>query len=130
MMIFEIFCEPKPVRKTQWGKGKVWNPSKQYEETIAWQIRPFAPKEPISGPVAVDMTFYMPIPKGTPALKRKQMLAGIIHHVKRPDRDNLAYPVTNAMKNIIYEDDSQIVMGDTKKLYGEVPKIVIRVREL
>ena len=130
MMLFEIFCDPKPVVKTKWCKTHAYNPGKHYEETLRWQIKPFAPSVPLEGPLRVDITFYLPIPKGVSARTRTQMLNGVIYHVKRPDRDNLAYPVVNAMNNLVYLDDSQIVSGDVQKLYGDKPKIVVRITDL
>ncbi len=105
------------------------NPSKQYKQAIQWQIRPYAPKESLKTPLIVDIMFYLPIPKGTSKLLTRQMISGIVFPSKRPDLDNLAYIVTNAMKELVYEDDSQIVDLILKKRYAEVPKTVIKVIE-
>jgi len=85
------------------------------------------PKELYSGPVQLDLTFYMPIPKGTPKMKTKQMINQVIYPIKRPDIDNLSYIVVNAMKGLIYEDDSQVVDLNLHKRYGETPKTVVKV---
>lgn len=130
MLLFEILIDPQPVRKTKWCKTHGYNPGKKYEDTLRWQIMPHRPSQPLECGLRVDITFYLPIPKSTSMLIRRQMLRGVIQHIKRPDRDNLAYPVTNAMQGLIYKDDSQIVCGDNVKLYGEVPKIVIKVTEI
>ena len=97
---------------------------------IQWQIRPYAPSEPLSGPVHVDITFLMPIPKSVSASQRRQMIANNVHAIKRPDIDNLAYIITNAMKTIIYKDDSQVVDLCLHKRYAENPKTIVQVREL
>lgn len=54
----------------------------------------------------------------------------MIKHISKPDLDNLAYLVTNAMKGIIYQDDSQIVEKYERKQYGLDPRIVIEIRDL
>jgi Holliday junction resolvase RusA-like endonuclease len=93
-------------------------------------IRPYAPKEIITGPVAVSYSFYLPIPKSTSRVKTGQMDRNMIKHISKPDLDNLAYLVTNAMKGIIYRDDSQIVEKCERKQYGIDPRIVVEIRDL
>jgi len=56
------------------------------------------------------------------------MLAHISPPTTRPDIDNLAYVVTNAMKHMFYWDDSQIVDLNLKKRYAEQPSIHITLK--
>lgn len=130
MLIFEIHQKPVVQKQTKFGKHRAYDPSKLDKQTIQWQIRPYAPKEPLLTPLHVDMTFYLPIPKGTSKIKKTQMNNQAIFPTKRPDIDNLAYIVTNAMKQIVYEDDSQIVDLCLHKRYADVPRTVIKVIEL
>jgi len=55
------------------------------------------------------------------------MINGVILPKKRPDFDNLAYIITNALKEIVYEDDSLITDCIIRKRYGEIPKTVIKI---
>ena len=130
MLLFEIHSIPRPQKQTRWSKQGAYDPSKQYKDTLRWQIMPHAPQEPLQGPVSVHITFYMPIPKETSNFRRQRMLNGLIHHVVRPDIDNLAYIVINAMKELIYDDDKQVVDLILSKRYGEVPKTVIKVCQI
>lgn len=127
MLLFEIHMIPRPQKQTQVGKGIWYDPSKSVKQQIQWQIRPHAPKEPLQGPLHVFISFYLPIPKKAAGTLRQQMANGIALPVRRPDIDNLAYIVTNAMKEIIYEDDAQIVDLTLSKRYGDEPKTVIKV---
>ena len=130
MLIFEIHSIPRPQRKTQWNRNRAYDPSFDAKESIRWQLRPHAPKELLRGPLHVNMHFYLPIPKITKKHIRAQMINGIVLPYKRPDLDNLAYLVTNAMIDIVYIDDSQIVNLNLRKRYAEIPKTVIEVQEL
>ena len=135
MFIFEIHCAPKPQKQTQQGvsySGKkiFYDPSKMDKRMIQWQVRPHAPKEPLSGAIEMHLTFYMPIPKKASGIERQAMINGLSKHYKRPDLDNLAYIVTNALKEIVYKDDSQICKMVIEKLYGEQPRTVIKVMEI
>src|SRR5580698_5800912 len=101
MFQFEIYGTPVAQKQTRFtcpcGKGHCYEPSEKDKKQIQWQIRPFAPEVPIAGPVEVTMAFIMPIPKGVSKAVREQMMNRVILPDKRPDEDNLAYLVTNAM---------------------------------
>lgn len=58
------------------------------------------------------------------------MLAGIMHHVKRPDTSNLTKLCEDSLTGIVFEDDSQVVEIQAKKLYGEKEKTLIMIESL
>ena len=130
MLIFEIHTIPKPQKQTKFSYKGAYDPSKEYKTALQWQIKPYAPSNPILGPVRVHISFFLPIPKITPSMRRKQMINGLCVPWRRPDLDNLAYTVTNAMQDIIYKDDSQIIDLVLSKRYAEIPKIVIKILEM
>jgi Holliday junction resolvase RusA-like endonuclease len=128
MYLFEVYGRPLPQGKSI-GNGRIFTPQKikNYVEMIQWQIRPFAPEQPLTGPLMVEITSYFSIPKSTPTKKRNLMLNGIIHHTTYPDEDNCSYVIRNALKKIVYEDDRQITDNIGRKRWGEKDKIVIKV---
>lgn len=134
MFRFEIYGPPVPQKQTRFscagGKPRTWDPSKEDKEKIQWQVKPYAPPVPLEGAIELTIVFYLPIPKSTSGVKRKQMLNHVILPTVKPDEDNLAYIVTNALKKLVYHDDSQIVSKHVYKLYGTEPKTVIKVREI
>lgn len=130
MYIFEIHSTPRPQKQTQFSRYGCFDPSKNQKISIQWQIRPHSPKEPLLGCISLCLTFYLPIPKHIKGIEREQMINGVIKPYKRPDVDNLAYIVTNAMKGIVYKDDSQICDMTLLKRYSESPKTVIKVCEI
>ena len=84
-------------------------------------------KNRFSGALQLNLLFFMPIPKSISKKKR-----GLLRYVsKKPDVDNLAKAVMDAMNNTgIWEDDSQIARLDVVKAYGEEPKCIITLIEL
>lgn len=128
--MFCIHTPPVPQKQTQFGRKRCYDPSKQQKESIRWQIMPYAPKEPITGPISLHLTFMLPIPKSVSRLIRRQMIEGKIYPITRPDFDNLAYLITNAMNQLIYKDDSQIVDAKITKRYGEEPQTVVKIVQL
>lgn len=129
MFLFEIHGDPIPQKQTQFVRatGIAYDPSKKHRLSIQWQVQPYAPKVPLHGPVSVDLTFYFVPPKSTSGVKRRQMLNHVIHHIKKPDADNCAYLVTNALKHIFYHDDSQIIDLSIHKRYAEIAKTVVKI---
>lgn len=134
MFIFEIYGAPVPQQQTRFScvanKPRTWDPSKSDKERIQWQIKPFAPEQPITGPVELSITFYLPIPKATSSKMRTAMINQAVLPCIKPDEDNLAYLITNALKKLVYDDDRQVCAKHVYKFYGKEPKTVIKVRPI
>lgn len=94
---------------------------KQYKEAIAWHAKREALirgiLSPLESPMVLTLTFKM-------GLNKKE-----VYHTKRPDIDNLAKAVKDALRGIIYHDDSQIVEAHLFKQYGE-PGVIIEIKTL
>jgi Holliday junction resolvase RusA-like endonuclease len=129
MYLFEVAGIPVPQKQTQFVRktGIAYNPSKKDAEQLQWQIRPYAPETPLSCAIEMHLTFYLPIPKATSRIKRMQMMNGIILPKTKPDVDNLAYLVTNALKKIVYDDDSLVTDCIIRKRYSDRPRTVIKI---
>ena len=134
MFELEIFSPLVAQKQTRWtcpcGQGRAYDPSKKDKEIIQWQVRPFAPQEPLSCPVELTLVFFFPVPKSASKILRTQMLNRVVLPDKKPDEDNLAYLVTNALKGIVYDDDRRICAKHVYKFYANEPKTIIRVRPL
>jgi Holliday junction resolvase RusA-like endonuclease len=110
---------------------KSFNPRFKEKQFYQWQIRSqFNRENPIRGPVSLHISFYLPIPKATSSIRKKQMLNGMLHHIKRPDTSNLTKFLEDCLKTIVFEDDSQVCEIFAKKLFSEIPKTVIQISEL
>lgn len=73
---------------------------------------------------------YKPIPKGTSKRKMAQMLDNHIRPAKKPDWDNIGKIVCDALNNVAFRDDSQIVDGTVVKCYSEQPRIEVEIWEV
>ncbi len=109
------------------GYGRTsFNPRFHEKNYYQWQIRSqIAHERPLSGPIDITVIYHMPIPSSTSKVRKLQMANGIIHHIKRPDVDNLNKFLFDCLKGIVFEDDSQVDHMDCRKIYGEKPKTVI-----
>ena len=129
MYLFEVFGIPVPQKQTQFIRrtGIAYNPSKKDLERFQWQIKPYAPEIPLDCAIEMHLTFYLPIPKSASRALRTQMLNGVALPTKKPDFDNLAYLVTNALKEIVYKDDSLVTDCVIRKRYSDRPRTVIKI---
>lgn len=95
---------------------------KPWRTTLAEHAQQHAPEQLLEGPLLVTLAFRLPVPKSAPKTRR-------LHAVKKPDIDKLTRAVLDAMKNVIYRDDSQIVFLVASKVlaYDEPPGVTITV---
>lgn len=64
----------------------------------------------------------MPIPASIPKKQREAMLRGEIAHTKKPDLDNMAKQLKDAMSRTgFWGDDRQVVSLRCSKCYAAVP---------
>ncbi len=76
------------------------------------------------GPISIDLRFLMPRPVSLPKK--------VVHHTKKPDCDKLVRAILDALKGIIWSDDSQVVEIRAQKFYAreaERPGVSVIVKE-
>ena len=104
--------------------------TKDYETVIREQAVLFMGEEKtLETPVSVSIEFSMPMPKSTAKKLLEAHLNGSIRHTKKPDLDNLAKAVLDAMNGVVFLDDSQIVKLTLSKRYSKLGNIQIFVSE-
>lgn len=117
---FTIPGNPIPQKQTQWTRsGRVYDPSRKDSQAIQKIAIASFNQEPVTSPIEIRMMFLLKKPQKHPKHH--------VVHVKRPDIDNLAYLVTNALKGIVYKDDSQIYKMSLYKAYDDNPRTEIQV---
>jgi len=78
----------------------------------------------------ICITAYYPIPKNAGKRQKSAMLAGDIRPAKKPDWDNVGKVICDALNNIAYKDDSQIVDARVRKYYSYTPEIVVAIKNI
>lgn len=76
------------------------------------------------------ITAYYPIPKSASKKKHEAMNDGKIRPTKKPDADNLIKCFADALNNIAYKDDSQLVTVCCKKFYSDEPRTEVSIRNI
>lgn len=103
--------------------------TKQYERTVQYSYLNAYPSGQRFhiGPCTVMITaFYFP-PVSWPRWKRQKALSGEIMPEKKPDCDNIAKAVLDALNGIAYKDDSQVVKLIVDKRYAEQGHVTVRI---
>ena len=100
------------------------------EGRFLWEVRQQINQEPFKGAVSLVVGFYMPIPKNTSKKRSQLMEKALIHHIKKPDLDNLEKFVSDCLKGEAWVDDSQVVHSDTTKVYSANPRTEILIKEV
>lgn len=93
------------------------------------------PLPPLTGPVAVELAFRLPRPKGhyrTGAHAGELRPAAPIWPATKPDLDKLVRAVLDACSALVWTDDAQVVDLGVRKRYadGEGPGVTVTVRDL
>lgn len=102
--------------------------SAKYEALLAgrgvdvWGSRP-----PLDGALTAYIEVFVPIPASWSNRKRADAAAGDLPAVSKPDGDNFAKLVGDALNKIVWQDDSQIVMWQIFKSYSETPGLRVSV---
>lgn len=83
--------------------------------------RQHAPAVLLEGPLVVDLLFHFRPPRT--ATRRR-------HPVVRPDGENLAKGILDALNGVLYHDDSQVVDLLIRKRYSETEGVRVDIRPL
>ncbi len=97
------------------------------EKKLLSNVNKYKPSTPISEPIHLDITFFMPIPKSTSKRKAELLCKEQKPHIKRPDLDNLVKLVKDALNGIFWNDDSQIFSMNVSKKYSDCPSTEITI---
>lgn len=130
MIVFEIpgtpFGKQRP-RATR--QGRVYTPKKtvSYERQVGQIALPHFPT-PIDGPVRLSIrATFMPARSWT-IKKTKAMLHQ--PHTQRPDLDNCAKAILDALNRIAWADDTQVAELTVSKVWGPVAGTVVQIERL
>lgn len=123
----------RPKFSTFGGYPKAYTPVKtvNYENLvkIAFQQTGEQPFERETQ-LRADITAFFPIPKSVSKKKREEMNRGLLMHTKKPDCDNIAKSILDALNGLAYYDDSQICELSVYKMYSDEPRAEVVIKEL
>lgn len=82
-------------------------------------------------PLEMCITAYFSIPKSTTKKDRTLIATGKKFPIKKPDADNIAKVICDALNGVAYGDDTQVVKLTIIKCYtNEEPKVSVEINPL
>ena len=126
-------ARPRVVRAKS-GISLTYTPDKTiaYEELVRarYQVAAHGFKFADDAQVGIQITARYPIPKSKSKRIKAAMLAGQIKPTKKPDCDNIVKFICDALNEIAYHDDAQIVLVQIAKEYADESRTDVRLWEI
>ena len=104
--------------------------TKEYEELVKqYFIIKYRKINPLEGRIKIKITAYFSVPKNTSKKQEENMLNNTISPTKKPDIDNIAKIILDALNKLAFKDDNQITKLEIEKKYRTEEKISVKVEE-
>ena len=132
-MKFTIIGEPQGKQRPRHARGVVYTPkeTKAYERAVAHEFhKAFPDWKPSAKPICMSIIAYTRPPKSTSKKRFTDMVAGLIHPTKKPDADNIAKIIMDALNGVAYEDDRQVVELIVRKFFSDTAYVDVFIDEL
>lgn len=130
-MRFVVYGVPHGKARQRHNRFTSYNPKAnvEYERRVrqAYLDECGGHSEPCVGPMWLSIECFYPIPKSAPKKRRQMMEDGKLLPVVRPDVDNVAKSVLDALNGAAYMDDRQVVMLHLTKHYDATPRVVVDI---
>ncbi len=128
---FTVPGEPKGKGRPRFLKtGRTYTPAAtvEYERRIATRAAEAMPCPPTALPVSVRVDVFNGIPKSWTKARRQRAQEGL-EIPGKPDLDNVAKAVLDALNAVVYADDVQVTRLLVTKQYSLEPRLVVNVKE-
>jgi len=121
---------PKFARRGNFVSTYTPTKTRDYEDLIKDAARKaMGSNELLETPVTVAIYITVPIPSSYSKKRTEACLSGSERPIKKPDIDNVAKCFLDAMNEIVYKDDTQVLTLHITKVYGTVGMVEVMVKE-
>ncbi|MGG6437400.1 RusA family crossover junction endodeoxyribonuclease [Saccharococcus caldoxylosilyticus] len=133
MIRFTVYGEPvaqgRPRATMINGHIRMYDPKKSsdFKNYVRLVAADYRPDKLLEGPILVTVKVYKKIPKSFSKKKKAAAEVGQLRPTSKPDVDNYAKSIKDALKNVIWKDDSQVVDLHISKWYSETPRVEITI---
>ena len=130
IVLGECAAQGRPRVAVRGKHATVYDPAKSrdYKQYIRLVASQHAPETPLIGPLDVEVKVYKAIPKSFSKKRHREAQDGLIRPITKPDIDNYAKSVKDALSGVIWRDDSQVTDLRIGKWYSNTPRVEITVR--
>jgi Holliday junction resolvase RusA-like endonuclease len=104
--------------------------TKTYESEVGMMAKAaMGASKVLDGALEAFIYVTFPVPPSYSKKRTEACLNDTEKHTKRPDLDNVIKAVIDGMDKIVFNNDSQITSIHSTKVYGEVAKVEVMVRQ-
>ncbi len=126
----KITGKGRPRVNTQTAIAYTPTKTREYEDLVKqYFIMKYRAIKPLEGRIAITIKAHFVIPKNTNKAQRAEILKNNISPIKKPDIDNIAKIILDALNKLAFKDDSQITKLSIEKVYSEEEKVYVKVEE-
>ncbi len=120
-------ARPRVVR----NGSRTYTPEKtvNYEALVKVEFQRQGGRMMKDGPVKMRVVAWYGIPRSASKRKQEAMRGGLIRPTKKPDCDNVAKIIADALNGLAWRDDSQVVSLHVEKRFGEIPGVEVEIWE-
>lgn len=137
MMMCDFVVEGKPVGKGRPRFKRVGNfvqtytpaNTAEYERLVKLRFQN-AGGAITDKPVKIEIVACFAPPKSARKKDKIEMLANRILPEKKPDVDNIAKIILDALNQVAYKDDAQVIELFVKKRYAAEAKVFVHIEEI
>jgi Holliday junction resolvase RusA-like endonuclease len=118
----------QPKQRPRVANGVAYTPKETvlYENLIK-QIWMISGKPKIDGLLQVVIRAYFPVPKSYTKKRLQEIEDNKFYCPNKVDADNVAKIILDALNNLAYDDDSQVVKLQVEKYYSNDPRLEIEI---
>jgi Holliday junction resolvase RusA-like endonuclease len=136
-IMFTVYGEPvakgRPRVTTRGKFPVVYTPEKTrtYETEVGMMAKAaMGNTEPLEGALEAFIYVTFAVPPSYSKKRTAACLSETEKYIKKPDLTNVVKSVEDGMNGIVFRDDSQIMSLHATKVYGEIEKVEILVRQV
>ena len=135
-IMFTVYGEPVAKGRPRFStRGKfpvAYTPekTKTYESEVGIMAKAaMGASEPFKGALEAFIYVTFPVPASYSKKRTEACLNETEKHIKKPDLDNVVKAICDGMDKIVFLSDSQITSIHATKVYGEIAKVEVMVRQ-
>jgi Holliday junction resolvase RusA-like endonuclease len=132
VVLGEPKSQPRPKAMRRGNFVHIYTPAtaKAWKGAVASAAAPFLSPVPIEGPLSLSLDFRFARPKSHYTSKGALTKGARLQHTTKPDADNLAKAVMDALTDAgLWKDDTQIVQLSVTKSYADDQGVTVRLAE-
>lgn len=132
---FTVYGEPVAKGRLRFVRatGLTYTPQKtvEYENLVKLSFAAAGGEKFLDDSILrMQIRAYFRIPSSFSKKKQAACRDGTVRPAKKPDADNIIKSICDALNNVAYKDDAQVVEVQLRKFYSDEPRVEVFLSEI